>query len=434
MNPFDVPPETDPKLIEFHDPENDFHVPQKATKAPPLIGPAAYYGFAGDWVRATEPQSESNRDNLLLQFHIASGVVFGRYFHTTLDRELFPNLFGVILGPSGAGRKGGALYAVKKFLETAAPDWKGARSNWKSGEALIHLTRDPTYKADGKLKDEGIADKRILIEETELIHLFRMGQRDGNTLSATLREAWDSPQRLYNSSKNSSAVSTGAHFGLVGHMTREEFLLVDPGLISNGLINRIAWGNGFQAQKIFDPQPLSWSQALFNRFAEIYLHATGPVDIVIGAPERPLTRFVPLAPEAKERWDQLYRNLPVYPGTLAAVLERYLALTRKFTLNYAILDQSPEIRLPHLEAGIAMAEYSKANAIEVFSGFGPNSNANKLLHALRRNPAAGIEKAGIARRVFNHKLSADDIHEALISLLENDLIEFRGRACFAKIR
>ena len=292
----------------------------------------------------------------------------------------------------------------------------------KSGEALVHFARDPKYNSKDKLVDEGVSDKRVLVEEPELIHLFKTSEQKGNTLTGYLRQAWDSPAFLANTNKNTPETATAPHISELGHMTKEEFLLVDPGLISNGLINRTLFGDAFQARKIADPQPLEWPQSLIERFRDIYAYAYHPpsdVDIKdLGAV--PPIKHVPLDAEAKRLWKEVYLNSPPEIGTVAAVLERFFPQVRKVSNIYAGLDKSPVITRPHLEAGFAIVNHSKACAKMIFADFGPNKNANRILAALRRNPE-GLSLTQISSHVFNRKTSADDIHAALIVLNDNKL-------------
>ena len=404
----------------------EIHIPpiaRVAAVAP--IGPAAYTGFIGEWVKYVAPLTECNDDNLLLQFVVTLGIVFGRHFYTFAGQKLFTNLFLVMLGPTGA-RKGTALVPVKEFFGRAAPEWQGARGGWKSGEALIHYTRDPVFNVKGVKKDEGVADKRILVEETELIHLFKTAERSGNTVIGVLRQAWDSPERLFNTSKQTSATSTAPHIGAIGHMTAEEFLLTDPTLITNGLINRVTWGNAFRARLLSNVQPVEWPAKLLEWFRDIYAYAHGPTDVA----EKdgfalPTPVHLPLDPGAQLLWERLY-NQPEETGTLADVLKRYLQQARKFANIYAICDKSPVIRYHHLEAGIAISDHSAANARLIFADFGPNKNANKLLSALRRNPE-GMNVTRMRDHVFAHKISGDELHEAIIVLTQNKLIHTEGR-------
>ena len=418
----ETPPAYEPVRIE-----TEFYLPPVQKIEPSPIGEAAYQGFLGEWVRYVEPQTEANRENLLLQMAVTTGVVLGRYFYTFAGQDLFPNLFLVMLGPTGA-RKGTALVPVKKFFALAAPDWRGAKGSWKSGEALIHAVRDPRWSPTGsKLTDEGVADKRLLVEDTELIQLFRTSEWKGNTLMEALRDGWDSKETLATRGLRNPAIATAAHIGLVGHMTNEEFLLMDPGFITSGVINRITWGNAYRARLLPNVQPVQWPANLLEWFKDIYAYAyRPPVDIDmknLGA--IPETQHMPLDANAQLLWDKVYVEREE-TGSLADVFKRVLPQARKYASIYSICDKSPIITRPHLEAGLAIANYSKANARTVFANFGPNKNANRLLSALMINPD-GFNLTGISAKVFNGKTSAVEIQEAIIYLTQNRLISTQGR-------
>src|SRR4029453_8819628 len=69
--------------------------------------------------------------------------------------------------------------------------------------------------------DPGVADKRLMIYESEFASVLKVCQRDGSILSMTLRQAWESGN-LQNTIKNSPERATGAHVGCIGHITTEE--------------------------------------------------------------------------------------------------------------------------------------------------------------------------------------------------------------------
>jgi hypothetical protein len=41
------------------------------------------------------------------------------------------------------------------------------------------------------VKDDGVKDKRLMVVEPEFAAPLRVSERDGNTLSAVVRQAWD---------------------------------------------------------------------------------------------------------------------------------------------------------------------------------------------------------------------------------------------------
>ena len=89
--------------------------------------------------------------------------------------------------------------------------------------------------------DAGVADKRLLVIESEFSSPVRMLGRDGNILSAVARQAHDTGD-LRILTKNEPARSTGAHISIVGHISaselRSELSTNDK---ANGFGNRIIW-------------------------------------------------------------------------------------------------------------------------------------------------------------------------------------------------
>jgi hypothetical protein len=72
--------------------------------------------------------------------------------------------------------------------------------------------------------DPGVTDKRLLLVEEEFGRLLTVAARTGNTLSSTLRKAWDGNQWLHVEGKTSPEKVTGAHVSMIGHVTLPELL------------------------------------------------------------------------------------------------------------------------------------------------------------------------------------------------------------------
>jgi hypothetical protein len=64
-----------------------------------------------------------------------------------------------------------------------------------SGEGLIYAVRDraegENKKGEKMVVDEGVEDKRLLVLEAELAGVLKVMNREGNTLSPVIRQAWD---------------------------------------------------------------------------------------------------------------------------------------------------------------------------------------------------------------------------------------------------
>src|SRR5262249_26546163 len=89
--------------------------------------------------------------------------------------------------------------------------------------------------------DPGVEDKRLLVVEPEFGRVLQAAEREGNTLSSVMRQAWDSG-KLGNLTRNSPHAATGAHIAIIGHVTRRELdrFLTDTN-IANGFANRFLW-------------------------------------------------------------------------------------------------------------------------------------------------------------------------------------------------
>lgn len=180
-----------------------------------------------------EPHSEGDPAALLLGFLVAMGAVLGRSVHLPIGATRhFPNLFAVIVAPSGKGRKGTVMAEISRFVELADPTFESRiASGLSSGEGLIEAVRDPleadvpikengTIRHERQTVDNGIEDKRLLAAEGEMAQPLQAASRDGNTLSAILRQAWDgTPLRvLARSNKNACKEP---HISILGNITAE---------------------------------------------------------------------------------------------------------------------------------------------------------------------------------------------------------------------
>jgi len=98
---------------------------------------------------------------------------------------------------------------------------------------VIHAVRDKVegvepIKERGRVvghetvvRDEGEPDKRLFMLEPEFARVLRVMSRQGSTVSATLRQAYDSGD-LRIMARNSPGRATGAHVSMIGHITRDE--------------------------------------------------------------------------------------------------------------------------------------------------------------------------------------------------------------------
>ena len=397
---------------------------------------AAFYGMAGEFVRMVGPISEGDPVAILLQFLVAFGSVVGRLAHFTAEQTPhYLNMFAVIVGLTSKARKGSSWSHVFRVIQACDPNWAKERvkSGLSSGEGLIWQVRDPIYKKEpvkekgrrtGEYEevcvDQGEDDKRLLVQEAEFSTVLRMTDRDGNTLSAIIRKAWETGD-LEALTKNSPAKATAAHISLIGHIVKDEVLrYLSRTEAGNGFANRFLWVCAKRSKAICDevtPDEVQWSRFV-ARLKSIIESArkTGELRRDEGA---------------QEIWRKVYPTLSEgEPGLFGAVTSRAEAQVMRLACLYALLDRSSLIRAAHLLAALAVWEYSEASARFIFGDTLGDPIADEILKALRMN-LQGLTRTQISE-LFGRNKNKDQIGRALATLLEHGRVhieteETRGR-------
>jgi len=391
---------------------------------PEPLAPITFHGLAGDFVRAIEPHTEADPAALLISFFVAFGSVVGRGPHFVADAaKHYTNLSVVLVGRTARGRKGSSWAQVRRPLETVDSNWASGRIQLglSSGEGLIWAVRDQIEKREpvrqkGRVVDyedvvvdAGVEDKRLLIIEQEFASVLRVMGRDGNTLSAIIRQAWDSGD-LRILTKNSPAQATDAHISIIGHVTRDEVLrYLDTTEAGNGFANRFLWVCVRRSK--FLPEG---GRSHEEDFGPLVRRLSVAVQLARGVGEMKRDN------DARGLWFEVYPTLSQeVPGLLGAVTARAEAQTMRLACVYALLDQSPVIRRQHLEAALAVWTYCEASARFIFGDALGDPVADTILRALRQ-----VED-GLTRTQINHLFkgnrAAADIARALAVLLEAGL-------------
>jgi hypothetical protein len=408
-------------------PNGAVHVERPFTKAPwpgPLE-PAAFHGIAGDFVRLVAPHTEADPAALLVQLLVQFGNVIGRGPHFKIGPDRHgTNLFALIVGATSKGRKGTSESNVRHVLSQIDPTWAGNRilSGLASGEGLIWNVRDPIetkqlIKENKRvvgyqqvMTDEGVSDKRLLIVEPEFVRALQVAERETNTLSAVIRQAWDTGD-LRTLTKNQSAVSTGAHISIIGHITRDELRRsLSDTAVANGFANRFLWVCSRRSQCLPDGGALDTVdfEPLLRNLARAVEQGRGEIQL-----KRDET--------ARSIWHEVYKRLSDgTPGMFGAVTSRAEAQVVRLAIVYALLDCSEIVRAEHLLAALAVWRYCEASARYIFGEQLGDPTADQILSALRSRPN-GMTRSEMREELFQrHRLSAD-IDRALNLLAEYGL-------------
>lgn len=394
---------------------------------PKALGEPAYSGLAGQFVRLIEPHTEADPAALLVQFLAGFGNVVGRGPHLGVEADRhYANLFACLVGLSSKGRKGTAWNHVRARLGPLDGEWAMHRQQGglSSGEGLIWAVRNAIcsrspIRQKGRVtgyedveSDPGVTDKRLLVFEPEFASTLRVMCRDGSTLSATMRQAWDTGE-LGVLTKTSPAKATGAHISVIAHVTADELRrYLDRTELGNGFANRFLWICAKRSKVL--PEGGRLDQVDFVAFSEKLSDA---LSFARGLGEPELKMDV----AARELWHGTYPRLSEgRPGLLGTVISRGEAQVLRIALIYALLDSSSVIRRTHLEAGLEVWRYAERSAEFIFGDALGDPVADELLAVLRRAGTKGMSRAEISD-FFGRNRNARELGRVLALLDQQGL-------------
>ena len=121
--------------------------------------------------------------------------------------------------------------------------------------------------------------------------------------------------------------------------------------------------------------------------------------------------------EARERYSQIYKRLSTpHPGMFGTATGRAEAHTIRLALIYALLDSSPTITRPHLDAALALWRYTRDSTRWVFGDSLGDPTADDIW-ALAKERAHGISRTEV-RDLFSRNKKAREIDRALTTLVD----------------
>lgn len=392
----------------------------------PALDPLALHGLAGDIVRTVGPHTEADDVALLIQTLLAFGNAIRRRPHCMAEADYHAlNEFAILVGNTSKGRKGTSAGHIRRLFYRVDPEWVTNRlqAGLSSGEGLIWAVRDPIVKTEAirekgrptgeyrdVVADVGVDDKRLLVLEAEFASTLRVLGRDGNTLSAIIRQAWDDGT-LRVLTKNTPAVATGAHISIVGHITKDELLrYLESTEAGNGFGNRFLWCCVRRSKSL--PEGGSLQDAELNTLVVRLRHAIDAartVDVI--------TRDS----HAKALWREVYAELSEdKPGLLGAMTSRAEAHVLRLSAIYALLDETPIVTPNHLLAALALWKYAEDSARFIFGDALGDPTADEILTQLRATPE-GMTRTDLYKH-FDCNKPAAEILRALRVLASHGLV------------
>ncbi len=371
----------------------------------PPVDPAVFDCFLGSIATELEPYTEADPVGVMASLLGAAGVHIGPDAHLPIGMERHPLVvWPMLIGATGSGRKGTAWGAAKLLLTTADPGFVAANvhSGLSSGEGLAAVFAvDPDTngdqaggrKAKARLLPDG--DCRLLAYEPEWASVMARMKREGNTLSATLRAAWEGGNL---STLNVDArVARRGHVGILAHITPGEFKAkVSSSDLAGGTYNRflpIAVG---QTKFLAAPAP-----------PEPALLAHLGADLAHRLQQAGQQGALGFGPDARDLWAALYLEfgtLPEHNERLTEFTSRAAPHCLRVAALYAALDGTAHINARHLTAAAALIRYSLASAAAVLQ---PGRELAELAAWITAAGEHGRTRTDITSGYFKGKPPAD---------------------------
>jgi Protein of unknown function (DUF3987) len=277
-------------------------------------------------------------------------------------------LFCLHIGRSGRGRKGDAVSlvlrinaALRTIDESFAPQiHRGGLSTREGLAALIH-----DGFQHGRNEVAAIEDKRLWVVESEFANVLHQGRRDGNTLSAALRDCWDGVD-LKPATKSNQVHASDPHVCLSGAISPSELTgLMSSREMSNGFANRFLMIWAERTRML--PFPKETPQAVVEHLARRTLDVLNFVD----ANQTDVCEHMRMEMSAQAQWRyaQLYRgelHEDLGAGVVASLLERRAPMLLRLAMLMALTDLQTRIEVPHIDAAVAWIRHATASVRYVF--------------------------------------------------------------------
>lgn len=389
--------------------------------APPQPTPGMFYGMVGEVARIAAEGTEINPVAAATAYLSFLGANAGRDTFLFIGDDIHhPRLFTLHIGRSGRGGKGSAqqlTQRIRKRIEMKDSDLlgnvhSGGLSSREGLAALIH---------DGHGESPAIIDKRLWIIESEFANVLHQSRREGNTLSTSLRDAWDGGD-IKPATKSKPVGVTSPHIGIHANITPGELNgLLNAREMSNGFANRflMIWAESTGCVPFPAPTPERIIDYLASKTMDIIHFAKG------GYPNSKNSLEMNLSQAAKELYSEIYKELrrPLSSEFTTAMLERRAPYVQRLAMLFALTDQTRVIEAYHLQTAIEWVNYAVNTVKYVFADKANNQqqeetrqNASKIMAFLQLRPQ-GVGMRELTNDCFQKHSSSEKINSALAYLL-----------------
>ena len=397
---------------------------------PPAMDEAGFYGILKEVVKISTKTSEASSVAVAANFIGSFSAIIGRSaFQNIGDSVCHARPYFLLVGRTGKSRKGTSEYTVRRIFNGVEqilhddyphdyPPLKRHEGGLSTGEGLGYAIRDLVKDDEGGGDNGGTDDKRFYTVESEFAGTIAVSNRETNTLSPTIRIAWDG-KTIAPLVKNAKWVASAPHIVISGHITSAELIarMSDVDALS-GFLNRFVILHIVRPK--LEPLPKRTPdgdiECIAVQVAESVRFAAG-ADVTIGN-IKPIT----LSKESVKYWCAQYRALTTESeGKAGALLVRTEIYARMLAMIFALLDKTDVIEPQHIEAALAWVNYWRDSVQYIFGTLVAkaelerlNEAAGDVLEFIRNHP--GCARSAITTG-FKHKMNSIQITGVLNHLL-----------------
>ena len=380
--------------------------PPPSVPTNPILSEAALYGVAGMAVRTLAPHTEAHPAAILLQLLAAFGNAVGPAPHCMVDATRHGlNLFVVLVGESSKARKGTSWNQIRRLFAEVDHPWVAERVTTArlTPAALTYALRD----------QQPATDRRLLAFSEEFAAVLHSLRRNKGHLSPLLRCAWDSGD-LRSLDGRHPIQATRTHISLIAHITQRELIEnLHPTEAHNGFANRCLWTGVQRSQCLPEGGNMD-----AHELSAVATELRRALDWVGDAHTIRLSRDE----QARTLWHECYPVLSqVRPDLYGAATSRAEAHVLRLSAIYAVLDCSSSIRLPHLQAALAVWDYCSASVSLFFGTSTGDHTADRILEAINAS-TNGLSRTQMSA-LFHGHVSSNRIDAALEQLISLGAID-----------
>lgn len=373
------------------------------------LPPEMWEGLFLQYRKCFENSSNCCNDYHYAVFLSIVGSIIGRRVHLYYARNLYPNFYTVLEGPTGISRKTAAM----RFGYDILYQFPEVKKSWgiSSAEGLIRLMGGLSPDDESGAKPTG---KSTLIVMEELASLLRKGKQESlSNLSPTLTNLYDSPPRIDLPTRKRpltvdapllSIMSGTTYDWLASSMSEEE--------VMGGFANRFMYICGLPKEPIaMPPKPKT------DEVAVVITGIKAAMDNIKGD-------FLSLDSKASYTWEKHYLKWvkTKREGILAEMVQRIPEYSLKCALVNAVLEGNKAVSKSNIEKGIMFGDFLELNVEKIFGSFSLSQWGkveSKIVQLLKeQNPRT-------RRDVHQHisgRVAADRLARIIQGLEANEII------------